>query len=82
MGVAQKAMFSISDRLAKFFGISGASMEHNAIANQNKLFFLQIRQKRPLTILANKYLPLQEVSSLQIFPFSRMRYITETFALN
>ena len=82
MGVAQKAMFSISDRLAKFFGISGASMEHNAIAKSKKTFFLQIRHKRPRTILSKKYLPLQEVCSLQIFPFSRMRYITETFALN
>ena len=39
MGVAQKAMFSISDRLAKFFGVSGAPMEHNAIAKPKQTFF-------------------------------------------
>ena len=50
MGVAQKTMFSISDRLAKFFGISGAPMEHNAIAKSKQTFFLQIRHKRPRTI--------------------------------
>ena len=33
-------MFSISDRRAKFFGISGASMEHNASAKSNETFFL------------------------------------------
>ena len=44
MGVAQKTMFTISDQLAKFFGISGAPIEHN----QNKLF-LKIRHKRPRT---------------------------------
>ena len=40
MGVAQKTMFSISDRIAKFFGISGAPMEHNAIAKSKQSFFL------------------------------------------
>ena len=42
MGVAQKTMFSISDRLAKFFGISGAPMEHNAIAKSKKNFFYKL----------------------------------------
>ena len=43
MGVAQKTMFSISDHLAKFLApISGAPMEHNATANQNKLFFYKL----------------------------------------
>ena len=36
MGVAQKTM---SDCLAKFFGISGAPMEHNAIAKSKQTFF-------------------------------------------
>ena len=49
MGVAQKTMFSISDRLAKFFAISGAPMEQNAIAKSKQTFFLQIRHKRPRT---------------------------------
>ena len=40
MGVAQKTMFSISDRWAKFFGVSGAPMEHNAIAKSKETFFL------------------------------------------
>ena len=39
MGVAQKAMFSILDRQAKFFGISGAPMEHNTIAKSKETFF-------------------------------------------
>ena len=38
MGVAQKTMFSISDRLEKFFSISGAPMEHNTTAKSKKLF--------------------------------------------
>ena len=42
MGVAQKTIFSISDRLAKFFGIIEAPMEHNAIAKSKQTFFLQI----------------------------------------
>ena len=42
MGVAQKTMFSISDRLAKFFGISGAPMEHNAIAKSKQTFFYKL----------------------------------------
>ena len=41
MGVAQKTMFSISDRLVNFFGISGAPMDHNAIAKSKQTFFLQ-----------------------------------------
>ena len=49
MGVAEKTLFSISDRLAKFFGVSGALMEHNAIAKSKQAFFLQIRHKRPRT---------------------------------
>ena len=51
MGVAQKTMFSISDRLAKFFDIPGAPMEHNTTAKSKKAFLLQIRHKRPRTIL-------------------------------
>ena len=51
MDVAQKTMFSISDRLAKFFGISGAPMEHNAIAKSKQTVSLLIRHKRPRTIL-------------------------------
>ena len=39
MGVVQKTMFSISDRLAKFFGIPGVPMEHNAIAKSKPTFF-------------------------------------------
>ena len=53
MGVAQKTMFSISDRLAKFFGKSGAPMEHNTTAKSKQTFFLEIRpfwHKRPRTI--------------------------------
>ena len=42
MGVTQKTMFSISDRLAKFFGISGAPMEHNAIAKSKQTFFYKL----------------------------------------
>ena len=54
MGVAQKTMFFFSDRWAKFFGISGALMEHNAIAKSKETFFLEIRpfwHERPRTIL-------------------------------
>ena len=39
MGVAQKTMFSILDRLAKSFGTSGAPMEYNAIAKSKQTFF-------------------------------------------
>ena len=40
MGVAQKKnMFSISDRLAKFFGISGAPMEHNTNIKSKQTFY-------------------------------------------
>ena len=39
MGVAQKTMFSISDRVAKFFGLSGAPMEHNTTAKSKQAFF-------------------------------------------
>ena len=39
MGVAQKTMFSISDRWAEFFGIFGAPMKHNAIAKSKETFF-------------------------------------------
>ena len=35
-------MFSISDRLANIFGISGAPMEHNAIAKSKKTFFYKL----------------------------------------
>ena len=42
MGVAQKTMFSISDRLAKFFGISGAPMEHNTTAKSKQTFFYKL----------------------------------------
>ena len=49
MGVAQKTMFSISDRGVKFFGISGAPMEHNAIAKSKETFFVKM-DKRPRTI--------------------------------
>ena len=38
MGVAQKTMFSISDHQANIFGISGAPMEHNAIAKSKEMF--------------------------------------------
>ena len=41
MGVAQKIMFSILDRLAKFFGISEAPMEHNATAKLKQTFFIR-----------------------------------------
>ena len=40
MDVAQKNMFSISDRLAKFFGKSGAPMEHNATVKSKETFFI------------------------------------------
>ena len=39
MGVAQKTMFSISDHRVNIFGISGAPMEHNAIAKSKETFF-------------------------------------------
>ena len=42
MGVAQKTMFSISDRLTKCFGIFGAPMEHNAIAKSKQTFFYKL----------------------------------------
>ena len=42
MGVAQKTMFSISDRLARFFGKSGAPMEHNATAKSKQTFFYKL----------------------------------------
>ena len=58
MGVAQETMFSISDRLAKFFGISGAPMEYNAIAKPKQTFFLQISHKRPQTISAIRHVPI------------------------
>ena len=66
MGVAQKTMFSISDRLAKFFGVSGAPMEHNATAKSKKTFLLEIRpfsHKRPRTII--NYLKLNELFNCQ-----------------
>ena len=47
MGVTQKAMFSISDRLAKFFGISGAPMEHNAIAKSKQTFCYKLGINSP-----------------------------------
>ena len=50
MGVAQKTMFPISDRLVKFFGISGAPMEQNATAKSKKNFFVSRMYKRPRTI--------------------------------
>ena len=56
MGVAQKTLFSILDRLAKFFGKSWAPMEHNTTA-KSKQAFLEIRpfwHKRPRTILLMK----------------------------
>ena len=40
MGVTQKTMFSISDHQANIFGISGAPMEHNAIAKSKETFYL------------------------------------------
>ena len=52
MGVAQKTKFSNSDHLAKFFGISGAPVEHNTAAKSKKTFLLEIRpfwHKRPRT---------------------------------
>ena len=42
MGVAQKTMFSISDRLAKFFGILGVTMEHNTTAKLKQTFFYKL----------------------------------------
>ena len=42
MGVAQKTRSSISDHLAKFFGISGAPMEHNAIAKSKQTFIYKL----------------------------------------
>ena len=42
MGVTQKTMFSISDRLAKFFGISGAPMEHNTTVKSKQTFFYKL----------------------------------------
>ena len=51
MGVAQKTMFSISDRLAKFFGIHGAPMEHNAIAKSEQTFFYKLGINGPGLII-------------------------------
>ena len=42
MSVAQKTLFSILDRLAKFFGVSGALMEHDAIAKSKQTFFYKL----------------------------------------
>ena len=42
MGLAQKTMFSISDRSAKFFGKSGAPMEHNTTAKLKQTFFYKL----------------------------------------
>ena len=47
MDVAQKTMFSISDHLAKFFGISGAPMKHNAIAKSKQTFFYKLGINSP-----------------------------------
>ena len=70
MGVAQKTLFSILDRLANFFGISGAPMEHNAIAKSKQTFFLQIRHKRPRTkrcreIIKVRYILLTKTTAAQ-----------------
>ena len=42
MGVAQKTMFSISDGLAKFFGITRAPMEHNTTVKSKRTFFYKL----------------------------------------
>ena len=42
MGVAQKTMFSISDHQVNIFGISGAPMEHNAIAKSKETFLFNL----------------------------------------
>ena len=42
MGVAEKTLFSISDCLAKFFGVSGALLERNAIAKSKQAFFYNL----------------------------------------
>ena len=41
-GRGSKTMFSISDRLANFFGISGAQMEHNTTAKSKQTFFYKL----------------------------------------
>ena len=40
MGVAQKAIFSISDHRASIIGISVAPMEHNETAKSKETFFI------------------------------------------
>ena len=60
MGVAQKTIFSISDRLVKLFGKSGAPMEHNTTA-KSKQTFLEIWpfwHKRPRTKLPKRILQI------------------------
>ena len=42
MGVAQKTMFCILDHQAKIFGISGAPVEHNAIAKSKETFLFNL----------------------------------------
>ena len=42
MGVAQKTMFSISDHQANISDISGAPMEHNAIAKWKETFIFNL----------------------------------------
>ena len=41
-GRGSKTMVFTSDHLAKFLGISGASIEYNATEKSNETFFLQI----------------------------------------
>ena len=41
-GRGSKTMVFTSDHLAKFLGISGASIEYNATENQMKLFFSKL----------------------------------------
>ena len=69
MGVAQKTMFSISDHLAKFFGICGAPMEHNAIAKSKQPFFLQIRHKRPRTSSVDCKKKIEKLSMFSFYIF-------------
>ena len=56
MGVAQKTMFSISDRWVKFFGISGAPMEHNTIAKSKKLFFVKMYKRSRIITRRPKFI--------------------------
>ena len=42
MEVAQKTIFSISDRLAKLFGVSGEPMEHNSNCKVKTNFFYKL----------------------------------------